>query len=496
IEAGLVPYNELTGLGFSVTEGTNTALLNYTIRIGHTSASDAASHVNSLDLQVVRNSASYSPTVVAENEFDMLSFDTNFVWNGVDNIVVDICTGGDNPYSTPYGGVRVHPKTNGSRFYRSDISGSMCSATSGTSTGTTTNRPQINFTFVEGTPPSCFPPGDLASTITSYTSADISWGTLENAIEYEYAVTTSATAPTSGTVIAGTSASVDELTANTTYYLHVRANCDTDGVSTWSTKSFYTGYCTPIGTSNSYRITGVTTTNGFGSNINNLANGTSSGYNDYSATHIVSQYPGGEINYTITVPGYTAVKIWIDLNNDFVFDSSELVAAHTTYGSNTSWSGTLSVPSDLPFGDYHMRIRSGYSYDVYPNQINPCGASYSNYGEAEDYTLSVVAPPACIPPAGLGFTQLSITSAELFWTGEGLFELVYGETGFDHETATPIEASNTNYTITDLITDTNYQFYVRQDCTSSEDGYSIWTGPFSFKVGYCTLTAPGNNDAT
>src|SRR5690606_31523443 len=188
IEAGLVPYNELTGLGFSVTEGTNTALLNYTIRIGHTSASDAASHVNSLDLQVVRNSASYSPTVVAENEFDMLSFDTNFVWNGVDNIVVDICTGGDNPYSTPYGGVRVHPKTNGSRFYRSDISGSMCSATSGTSTGTTTNRPQINFTFVEGTPPSCFPPGDLASTITSYTSADISWGTLENAIEYEYAV--------------------------------------------------------------------------------------------------------------------------------------------------------------------------------------------------------------------------------------------------------------------------------------------------------------------
>src|SRR5690606_12538388 len=215
LDAGLIPYNELTGLGFSVSEGTNTPLLNYTIRIGHTSASDAASHVNSLDLQVVRNSASYSPTVVAENEFDMLSFDTNFVWNGVDNIVVDICTGGSNPYSTPYGGVRVHSLTNGSRRIRADISTSLCNETSGGfGDGVNVNRPQINFTFVEGTPPSCLPPSGLVATATSYTSADISWDTLANAIEYEYAVTTSATAPASGTVIAGTSASVDELTAN------------------------------------------------------------------------------------------------------------------------------------------------------------------------------------------------------------------------------------------------------------------------------------------
>src|SRR5690606_3212192 len=80
---------------------------------------------------------------------------------------------------------------------------------------------------VLGTPPTCFPPTDLTAVPTSLTGADISWTASESvpAEGYEYAVTTSPTAPESGTSVMGTSASVSGLASDTTHYLHVRANC-------------------------------------------------------------------------------------------------------------------------------------------------------------------------------------------------------------------------------------------------------------------------------
>src|SRR5690606_37417118 len=43
-----------------------------------------------------------------------------------------------------------------------------------------------------------------------------------------------------------------------------------------------------------------------------------------------------------------------------------------------------------------------------------------------------------------------------------------------------------NSTSVTVTTDVSYQYYVRQDC--GVDGESIWTGPFSFKTGYCIPT--------
>lgn len=328
--------------------------------------------------------------------------------------------------------------------------------------------------------PSCLPPTGLIATVTSLTSANVSWEPLDNAVGYEYAVTTSATPPASGETIVGTSTSVSSLTADTTHYLHVRANCGGDGISVWSTSSFYTGYCTPTGTSNSYRITGVSTTGGFGSDISNLTNGTASGYNNYAATHNVSQYPGGEINYTVTVPDYTGIKIWIDLNKDFVFDNdTELVASHLTSPVGGQWTGSFIVPGDLSLGDYRIRIRSNY----YTYTFEACGAAQFNYGEAEDYTLSVVAPPACVPPTGLTATNITHNSANLTWTSDGdTFDISWGAGSFAAEDGTIVPLAN-GATLSGLSPQTTYQFYVRQICGAEE---SVWAGPF----GFTTLCAP------
>jgi hypothetical protein len=89
---------------------------------------------------------------------------------------------------------------------------------------------------------SCFIPTALTVATPDAVSADVSWtGPTggDSVIGYEYAVTTSATPPASGTSTASTTASVSGLTGGTTYYLHVRSEC-VAGVSfsDWATIQF------------------------------------------------------------------------------------------------------------------------------------------------------------------------------------------------------------------------------------------------------------------
>src|SRR5690606_15558524 len=78
------------------------------------------------------------------------------------------------------------------------------------------------------------------------------------------------------------------------------------------------------------------------------------------------------------------------------------------------------------------------------------------------------------------------TSIELSWTSDGdSFEVEWGEAGFEQGYGTIEVVTDTSLEVT-TVTDTPYEFYVRQDC--GDDGYSMWAGPFSFETGYCTPT--------
>src|SRR5690606_10899957 len=131
---------------------------------------------------------------------------------------------------------------------------------------------------------------------------------------------------------------------------------------------------------------------------------------------------------------------------------------------------------------YRVRIGSSWS-----GSIGPCGSAN---GEYLDYTLNVVEIPSCLPPTALNATVLSFNSASLAWTSDGnSFDIEYGVSGF---TPTGIPSaghtgiSGTTYELTGLDAETNYQYYVRQNC--GNDDVSIWAGPFSFYTGYCSVT--------
>jgi len=105
--------------------------------------------------------------------------------------------------------------------------------------------------------------------------------------------------------------------------------------------------------------------------------------------------------YTMNMSTGTSYSIstqwWIDFNSNGAFETSETVGGNATQftGSGTC---ALTIPSTVPSGVYRMRGYSCYyygtysppSYVNYPN-FNPCGGHY--YGEARDYTVTIMNPP-------------------------------------------------------------------------------------------------------
>ncbi|MDD3772129.1 MAG: hypothetical protein PHC38_05665, partial [Weeksellaceae bacterium] len=181
---GMQAGNHLTALGWSVSESPG-ILGDYTIKIGHTSNANSSAHINSGDLTTVKNPFSYTPAVQAARSFDMLSFDANFVWNGTDNIVIDICTS-NNPYASPYGGVRADSMPSGSRSVRSDTD-NQCNTNT---TTTNTNRPQVKFSFIQPVGCSGTPDGGSAALSSteggSASSYTVSASGYEVAADLEY----------------------------------------------------------------------------------------------------------------------------------------------------------------------------------------------------------------------------------------------------------------------------------------------------------------------
>ncbi|NTV83567.1 MAG: fibronectin type III domain-containing protein, partial [Bacteroidales bacterium] len=97
-----------------------------------------------------------------------------------------------------------------------------------------------------------------------------------------------------------------------------------------------------------------------------------------------------------------------------------------------------------------------------------------------------VNPLPCPTPEALTVTNITPTTADLSWIETGSattweYEIV-PENGTPTEIGTP---TNSNpVTLSGLISNTSYDFYVRAEC---ESGFSSWTGPFNFTT-TCTGT--------
>src|SRR5690554_6596411 len=343
-----------------------------------------------------------------------------------------------------------------------------------------------DYTLTVIDPPACLPPYSLTAMPTSLTDVTLGWSSLGNNFDLEWGP--SGFTPGNGTQINDIAANSTDLTVtiDTPYQFYVRQDCGVDGESLWAGPfNFQTGYCTPIytwGCTNGAKITIFETADAI-LNINNET-GTAScgvdGYNNFSS--LAAAAPADmTVSFTVGIGSYSAgVKVWIDWNTNGVFETSELVSESTiTIGAGSNYTGSFTVPTGTPLGDYRMRVRVVDSTTVFD------ACSSQSYGETEDYTFTVIDPPACMPPSGLFATPTSLTEVTMGWTSIGNnFDLEWGPAGFTPGNGTQINDIATNSTSVTVTIDTPYQFYVRQDC--GVDGESLWAGPFNFQTGYCT----------
>lgn len=91
----------------------------------------------------------------------------------------------------------------------------------------------------------------------------------------------------------------------------------------------------------------------------------------------------------------------------------------------------------------------------------------------------------CSWPKNLSYFNSTATSSTLSWKNGagGIYEVEYSLQGFTPGTGTIVNVADTLLTVNGLSPNTNYHFYVRRNCTSSGNGYSVRIGPQLFRTG-------------
>ena len=259
-------------------------------------------------------------------------------------------------------------------------------------------------------------------------------------------------------------------------------------------------YCTPTNTySTSYYISGVTTTGGV-ANISNTPTGFSA-YTNYSA-QFVSQVSGNSFTINATHPSSTyGYSVWVDWNNDLDFNDVGENVISTAYLSSPVNLGSVTIPAGQAPGNYRMRIRNAYLSNPAP----ACGSF--NYGEAEDYTIRVIAPAACTGTPLAGTTTTSPTSGNVgssytvsasgFTNASGLtFQWQYSTNGGGSWTNQGAATGTySSYVATAPVLGTTVLWHLIVTCTSS--GQSVTSNNASFtSVSVQNIPATGNNAVT
>jgi len=142
LAAGIEAGDALVEFGFYVEQTPLHPLPDFVIRMKHTEEDDVSAHDDG-PFELVYHNVSYAPV---EGDWDVLTLDTPFVWNGVDNILVDTAFDQVPSYNSS-GQQRIYDVPNGFRFVRSDGS----NQTNVPTTTVSSNKPQAMMIF--GEPP-------------------------------------------------------------------------------------------------------------------------------------------------------------------------------------------------------------------------------------------------------------------------------------------------------------------------------------------------------
>ena len=229
-----------------------------------------------------------------------------------------------------------------------------------------------------------------------------------------------------------------------------------------------------------------------------------------AGTPTVTLAPGTSYTFTGSVGQGTRVVVWIDYNQNGVFESTEAttIISNTTT-SATTYSTAVAVPAGALTGNTRMRIRSERNTtSVLTQATSTAACNVTTNGESLDYLVTISAPVACAgtPPATTATsTATSVcggTSFTLNATGitPGTTGLTYqwqSRTGTNAFANLGAAQALPTYTVASQTVATDYQVVVT--CTASGQSTTssvVSVAQNSFLTCYClpTYISGGAND--
>ncbi|MXV38010.1 S8 family serine peptidase [Flavobacteriaceae bacterium Ap0902] len=229
-------------------------------------------------------------------------------------------------------------------------------------------------------------PSNLIATNISSSSVNLDWSSSTDNVGVDYYNVYQdgslvKTATVSETVITG-------LSAGTTYSFRVSAVDASDNESVKSNAVTITteddvvspvDYCNLSGNNSNYEWINYVSIGG----MNNYTS-SDNGYGDYTNKVANIGYGNNVIFVSAGYSGTTYTEnwyVWIDLNHDGVFSSTELLLNGTTRTTNVT-DGMITIPNSALTGETRMRVAMKYN-----TSSNACGTFA--YGEVEDYTVNI-----------------------------------------------------------------------------------------------------------
>lgn len=288
------------------------------------------------------------------------------------------------------------------------------------------------FSFTTPFPP-CDAPTSLSSTYTTPTTAGLNWLDVTGIVGYEYVLDQESADPAgAGTATTDAAYAATGLDYNTTYYMHVRIECEAANFSGWTTYSFTTPFppCdTPVNLS-----------------VSNLMANTA----DLTWDEVTG------------IEGY-----------EYVLD--ELAADPA--GAGTATTDALYNATALAYNTtYYLHVR---------NECHP-----TNFSDWTTYSFTTPFPP-CAAPTNLSVSGQTANTADLTWDAVNGIEGY--EYVLDQLTTDPAGAGTATadafYNASGLTYNTTYYLHVRIEC--QETNFSEWT-TYAFTTSFPPCAAPTN----
>lgn len=465
-------------------------LVNFTVKVYTTSETDPLG--NTTFFNGNHTTASIGSYTVAATGWNTLTLTNPIIWNGCDNIVVEICSN-DNDYTSSGNASTKYSSVSGSntyvRWYRADNT-TVCPSTTGPDTST--NRPNIKFGLTANTA-NCGYVCNFDVVAQSATSIALSWLGTGSSYVIEYGLEGFTQGSTAGTVVTTTNLTqtISSLTANTNYDIYIKQVCSsgpsagaygpvkvTTPCSTYS--YLYENFDTTATGSSSnpslpdcWSYIDEITTTGYGYVEANTA---LSGTNSFRLYR--SNTTGNAADNLVLISpqtdnlgnGTKQLRFYAMATNTNTTNTLQIVRADGTTSSDT-FTIIQSITVDHTGYEEYIVDLPVTTDDYFGFRLAHNGATASVDINIDDIYLEDL--DVCMPPTNITISNIGQTTADISWTaststGTASYEYEIRSLGAPGSGSNGLGANGTitgtTASVTGLSPSVNYSVYVRSIC--------------------------------